>query len=297
MILQALSSLISQRVPVNLDPLFPDVPTQPEKQLLQTINLGGKPIQQIFAEGIEGINLLTDKKNEDDIFSKPQPFSNPLYVGASSLSSTDELQIKPQSSTPPIHSQNLIEPFQDSSSRELSVLSISSIDGFSGDFGSRRNSAHSAFLNLRKNGMKQIADIISSMISNPKMISPDKVITENKIRKNSPEQRVNIKAEPKHVIFNYHDLKELAGGSIANVFGDDYKAIDGYRRCVRLPMEPYLLVSRVTKLLMGNLENSSPHLLPQNTTFQTKHGTQPMDIYLGLWLLSPVNVIFFSSAT
>jgi Polyketide synthase modules and related proteins len=48
MILQALSSLISHRVSVNLDPLFPDVPKQPEKQLMQTINLGGKNIQQIL---------------------------------------------------------------------------------------------------------------------------------------------------------------------------------------------------------------------------------------------------------
>ncbi len=106
------------------------------------------------------------------------------------------------------------------------------------------------------------------------MISPDKVLTENKIRKNSPEQRVKIKAEPKHAIFNYHDLKELAGGSIANVFGGDYKAIDGYRRCVRLPMEPYLLVSRVTKLdgKLGEFKPSSvttEYDIPNNAWYTT----------------------------
>ena len=43
-------------------------------------------------------------------------------------------------------------------------------------------------------------------------------------------------------------LLSFAGGSIADAFGDDYAAIDGYRRRVRLPLPPYLLVSRVTAL-------------------------------------------------
>ena len=102
MILQALSRLISHRVPVNLDPLFPDVPVQPEKQLLQTINLGGKPIQQIFAEGIEGINLRAENKIQSETFSKSQPVSSPLNVGDISSRSPDELQIKTQSSNSPI---------------------------------------------------------------------------------------------------------------------------------------------------------------------------------------------------
>ena len=248
MILQALSSLISHRVSVNLDPLFPDVPTQPEKQLMQTINLGGKNIQQIFAEGIEGINFGAEKNIQSDNFSKPQPVSDLLHVSASSSRSAVEMQIKPQNSNPPIHSQKLMEPFQDSSTSELSALSISSIAGFPGDFGSRRNSAHSAFLNLRKNGMKQIAGIISSLMRDYTPISSDQDKTVNKINLHSPEQSLDAKTEHKPLIFNYQDLKEIAGGSISRVFGADYKPIDSYRRCVRLPMEPYLLVSRVTKL-------------------------------------------------
>ena len=78
MILQALSSLISHRVPVNLDPLFPDLAAQPEKQLLQTINLGGIPIQQIFAKGIEGLNLRTDEQTET--YLKPRPVSAPIHA-------------------------------------------------------------------------------------------------------------------------------------------------------------------------------------------------------------------------
>ena len=86
------------------------------------------------------------------------------------------------------------------------------------------------------------------MMGNRSLITADQVQTENKIIPHTPAQRVDVQAEYKAVIIDYQDLKEIAGGSIASVFGADYKEIDSYRRCVRLPMEPYLLVSRVTQI-------------------------------------------------
>jgi len=50
------------------------------------------------------------------------------------------------------------------------------------------------------------------------------------------------------VIWNEKDLLNFAGGSIAEVFGEDYAIIDSYKRKVRLPLPPYLLVSRVTRI-------------------------------------------------
>ncbi|MBL4577182.1 MAG: PfaB family protein, partial [Flavobacteriales bacterium] len=52
----------------------------------------------------------------------------------------------------------------------------------------------------------------------------------------------------KNVIWNEKDLLTFAEGKIADVFGEEYAVIDTYRRRVMLPMPPYLLVSRVTKL-------------------------------------------------
>lgn len=54
--------------------------------------------------------------------------------------------------------------------------------------------------------------------------------------------------EGKEIIFSQEDLVEFATGSIAKVFGPEYAIIDTYRRRVMLPMDPYLLVSRVTGL-------------------------------------------------
>jgi 3-hydroxymyristoyl/3-hydroxydecanoyl-(acyl carrier protein) dehydratase len=49
-------------------------------------------------------------------------------------------------------------------------------------------------------------------------------------------------------VFGKTELLAFAGGRIAEAFGPAYAPIDGYRRRVRLPLPPYLLVSRVTAL-------------------------------------------------
>lgn len=58
----------------------------------------------------------------------------------------------------------------------------------------------------------------------------------------------NKHLEGKEIVFTQEDLEEFATGKIANVFGPEYAIIDTYRRRVMLPMHPYLLVSRVTKM-------------------------------------------------
>ncbi|MCB0521625.1 MAG: PfaB family protein [Lewinellaceae bacterium] len=54
--------------------------------------------------------------------------------------------------------------------------------------------------------------------------------------------------EGKEIIFSQEDLEEFANGKIGKVFGPEYDIIDTYRRRVMLPMDPYLLVSRVTAM-------------------------------------------------
>jgi acyl transferase domain-containing protein/3-hydroxymyristoyl/3-hydroxydecanoyl-(acyl carrier protein) dehydratase len=56
------------------------------------------------------------------------------------------------------------------------------------------------------------------------------------------------KTKASNIIWDEDDLLEFAQGNIANVFGKEYEIIDTYYRRVRLPLPPYLLVSRVTKI-------------------------------------------------
>ncbi len=54
--------------------------------------------------------------------------------------------------------------------------------------------------------------------------------------------------KPATVIWGQADLLKYAQGNIAEIFGPEYALIDTYSRRVRLPMPPYLLVDRITKL-------------------------------------------------
>jgi PfaB family protein len=73
----------------------------------------------------------------------------------------------------------------------------------------------------------------------------------------------------KKIVFSQKDLEEFAKGKIANVFGPEYSIIDQYSRRVMLPMDPYLLVSRVTGLnaKMGEYKPST-----MQTEYDIPHG-------------------------
>ncbi|HFC11345.1 MAG TPA: 3-hydroxyacyl-[acyl-carrier-protein] dehydratase FabA, partial [Anaerolineae bacterium] len=60
--------------------------------------------------------------------------------------------------------------------------------------------------------------------------------------------RPNQYTVPEQIIWDQADLIQYAEGSIVPMFGEEYAVIDTYRRRVRLPMYPYLLVDRITKL-------------------------------------------------
>lgn len=62
------------------------------------------------------------------------------------------------------------------------------------------------------------------------------------------DSQPNHYTKPSNIVWNEADLLEFAEGKISLVFGQDYEIIDSYSRRVRLPVPPYLLVSRVTKL-------------------------------------------------
>ena len=102
-------------------------------------------------------------------------------------------------------------------------------------------------------GAKNIGLIKSEIVMNTNIAAPEKPksVAVSKIGENGlPLQDFtdNKHLEGKEIVFTQEDLEEFATGKIANVFGPEYSIIDGYKRRVMLPMDPYLLVSRVTKM-------------------------------------------------
>lgn len=107
--------------------------------------------------------------------------------------------------------------------------------------------------------------------------TPTKTTTQSRIGENGlklQNYESGEQFEGKTVIFSQEDLVEFATGSIAKVFGSEYSIIDQYRRRVMLPMDPYLLVSRVTGLnaKLGEYKPSTMQTeydIPYNAWFTT----------------------------
>ena len=143
------------------------------------------------------------------------------------------------------------------------------------------SSSHAAFLESRSGGLRQIGEMIRlqmSLATRGGLSAPEKdeapprvpthpppspdlleasrtpavegtLTLEELLRRYPPREKGSQdRSKPPGEIFDYWDLREFAEGDIGKVFGEQYGVIDNYRRRVRLPLEPYLLVSRVTKL-------------------------------------------------
>ncbi len=230
-VIRTLARLYSHRVPLDLERLYPEVPERHAKQLMQTITLGGEPIQTICVE-----------ENRAK-FRVAETLDSPQRRGE--------------------HRENPPRPsFAKGGSAALVAQGGAPVlVGGLGAYPHQVDSAHSAFLGLRHEGLRQMAAAIQQQMENPQEIPPNPPLSkegdgDHPATKPSTEHRAP-KTEPP--IFDKQDLLEFAGGKVANVFGPEYAEYDTFRRCVRLPMEPYLLVSRVTKLAAkrGVLEPST----------------------------------------
>ncbi|MDE0792551.1 MAG: PfaB family protein [SAR324 cluster bacterium] len=258
MILKALSSLISHRVPVKLEQLFPEIPAQSQKQLPQTIKLGGTPIQQVFEKGAESFSTdstairqqSTEMENRVPDYV-PGEFTN--FDQTSFLNQTQMIQNQAVKSNP----------------AEI----VPSFSPFPGEYGLRRNAAHAAFLKVRQQGLLQFSGIIGSILKQELPVVNEQsglsVLNSVPVSPIPQQEKTTTPA-----IFDYQDLLELAGGNISNVFGPEFAEIDSYRRYVRLPMEPYLLVSRVTKIdgKLGEFKPSTittEYDIPNNAWYTT----------------------------
>lgn len=103
---------------------------------------------------------------------------------------------------------------------------------------------HRALLTMRRAASRHMEELIRLQLQHAQPVPP------------APQETLSDTTPPTEptgaqsidVVWDEADLLEFAEGDIANVFGPDYALIDSYARRVRLPMPPYLLVSRVTQL-------------------------------------------------
>ncbi|MGL5804894.1 MAG: PfaB family protein, partial [Xenococcaceae cyanobacterium] len=238
--LRALAQLFSHGVSLDLSPLYCDleVTSSKKKSLTTTINLGEEAIaskiltaenRQKFAPPVIPVVAESSLKASQSVAQQQKlkltearsamlPDREKAIANASFNKESE--RASPPASPPTRGTNKELQPLAfnraklaSSSSREL----------------------HHSTMNLSD---RQVNTTKSSSLLPRSEISP-------------PDRHLSLvlpRHKPAHVLFDEKELLEFAEGKIARVFGSEYAAIDSYPKRARLPLPPFLFVSRVTKL-------------------------------------------------
>ncbi|MBI9074813.1 MAG: hypothetical protein JEZ02_05305, partial [Desulfatibacillum sp.] len=197
-------------------------------QLIKTVTLGGENMEAAILEGARAIFCQKTPKPEDPVEVVPEKIEPTALV--------------PQSATQnPGTPRPLVRPA--ASPHGAGYHRLEENQRLAGD-------GHRAFLRNRAHALLEMEKLIciqAGLLEKSVGSLPDS--TGAAIPKLQPAPApITFVPPEKQVIWDRRDLETFAKGSIARVFGPEYSIIDTYKRRVRLPMDPYLLVSRVTKL-------------------------------------------------
>ncbi|MBU2513228.1 3-hydroxyacyl-[acyl-carrier-protein] dehydratase FabA [bacterium] len=226
-LLKAMARLICHGTPVDLSALYPRTATEivQKDHRGRSIKIGGNSISDsiLLHADTEVFRFLEVEQQQNDVILKG--------VGEKETLAKPTLQ------------ENRLPDLAD----DLSQQTQSEVDQYRSQF----SRSHGAFLEARKASLNHLREMIKLQI----LLSSDQPAAPV-----SPEEKTPFKGDPyfypevrkpvfsKEIIWDENDLLEFAGGKIARVFGEEYAIIDGYQYRVRLPLPPYLLVNRVTKI-------------------------------------------------
>ncbi len=229
-ILKVLGRLVSHRVPVNLSPLYgqPDEASISRGRLVRRVVLGGRRmadtiLHETNRQRFAGLAVhLTNGASQDASRLMPvreDRVQQPV-AGTKDVAWTGRLSLQDQQ-----FNQNRVHLSQ----------------------------VHTTFLQQRKEATRQMSQMIQMQLALARDWLYNGITVETATPTVAPPARPASPAPTPfkkldQVLFDEADILEFATGKIARVFGEEYAIIDTYPRRVRLPMPPYLFLSRVTKL-------------------------------------------------
>jgi PfaB family protein len=247
-ILRALAQLVSHRVDLDLSSLYLKAET-PRKSLLQTVTLGGKRIY----------DSILATPNPQQFKVQPQPIRDCQPASASAETLTIPSPSEPLATPipPKIASQSVLKP-------QLTSISPHSTPDipYPDTPAIPIPQSQTFFLNMRQETLRDMGQLLQlqvaiaqKMLAIPigqppqgKNLNPrEPMYRRNSASTDHHPPSPPIASLPKPVIWDEAQLLEFATGKIAPIFGPDYAPIDAYPYRVRLPMPPYLFVSRVTQ--------------------------------------------------
>ena len=214
-LINLLAQLTSHGVDLDLSLLFPNVEeAKKQRQFMKKIIPGGTPLKTLFANE-ETQNRFSKTRNT----KKEQSVAQAIEV---------RKQLKRELVT------------AESSGYAVSSIapSISTVDQTSYQV--------AAISQLNEIEKRKLNNMDTPTLKQEVIVNPKNQLGENGLKLQDYEAGEQFQG--KEIVFSQEDLEEFATGKIANVFGPEYGIIDTYSRRVMLPMHPYLLVSRVTKM-------------------------------------------------
>ncbi len=281
-LINLLAQLASHQVAVDLSPLYasPEIAEKQPKSLIKQVTLGGPRIVETILSELSSLTFgrslidpliegVSPPKGEEKYVDSPLWEVRWGNSASSQNGATQEEKIftRPRITMTPKTNivANIIE--------QLEYFSVAFNQAET--YARQLTQAHQTFLRTRQKSLGQLAQLAQLQMETAaqmlqrqpateiKSLQTNLVVSPQEDRKTSqsvpsaPPSRFESEAggeglkeihPPKPVIWDEADLLEFAEGNISNVFGPEYAIIDTYARRVRLPMPPYLLVSRVTAL-------------------------------------------------
>lgn len=270
-LLRLAAKLTCHGVAMDLDKLFPAMNPQESKtvHLIKSVVLGKQPFAEVIlseqnrgkflATKTESLKLVADIKKADVVkIAQHQPA---VVTQANKAIVDNPLQS--------VSTDNMRQSMSDRRTVE-SPLSIAASAPASGTLGYedemlrkmlRHNinisNMHAGFMASRHQGLQSLTASIIDRIHAPAAQNTVSTNNTTTLTQAAPASNENAAVQqlfpseystPKQVIFSEQDLREFAYGKIGNVFGPEYSIIDSYPKRVMLPLDPYLLVTRVTEM-------------------------------------------------
>ncbi|VAW38157.1 Enoyl-[acyl-carrier-protein] reductase [FMN], inferred for PFA pathway [hydrothermal vent metagenome] len=276
MLIQLLAQLVSHRVPLDLSSLMNTQAAAVSSQgrsLVRTVSLTKTPIREMMLTA-ENKAIFAEVALKSRLASVAPPYAHPQSTLDEDVMTRQSTNLEPVLSAPNDDILAVTEEtavnltFLDDQLQKLAAVMSQSLR------------VHEAFLNMRQETLLQASTLVEMQIvesgsginqhnstpsqSHQEGAQESEIVTKDNalVAKNrlysersrgrtillQDPNRPNNYSKPDHLIWGAAELAEYAGGSIVPMFGAEYAIIDTYRRRVRLPMMPYLLVDRITKL-------------------------------------------------
>jgi PfaB family protein len=251
--LRALAKLVSHRVPLDLaclyEPLAP-ISLVPEKILVEAVSSGRSPSQKELEKSHSSLKNPSKFPSTESTLNSKAPL---IKGGRGDRMQGDRGTTQPESSQKigsPVSVRTISTkpPQQEFATAGRSSASTATLTKSSTSL-QTKSSKHpqASFLDLRQDSLRQMSQLIERQMATAKTLLLEAVTSHNPPLAFA-SQPVTPLPKQSPTVLDEAAVLEFATGTLASVLGPTYREVDTYPKRIRLPMPPYLFVSRVTRL-------------------------------------------------